>query len=212
VRVKLLIIFVVAAQLCAGQGTWYGEISLLAGGGVNDIFRFREPEGAESFTGKGMWTTGVDLRRLFGDHFSLGTGITYSHQYYYSSSGSGIPGEDIHGDFGVIGVPVTARVDFLKWLFADAGVIASLQTGSSLADNMSGAGIFIGAGFQYNFRSDLFIRVRAYASQHALQHFVSDDYPQTLWNTGMTVGFGYRFIHLGKCNCPGSNAPRRRFF
>lgn len=209
---SLLILLLGVSVLCRGQGTWYGEIALSGGGGTNDIFRFEELEGAGSITGTGLWTAGIDLRRIFGDIFSLGTGAAYSQQYYFSSPAPGIEGEDQPGNFGLVTVPVTARFDFLRWLFAEAGAVLSFQTGSSLADDMSGLGITAGLGFQYNFKSDYFIRVRAYGSQYALLHFMPEDYPQTLWNSGVTIGFGYQFIHLGKCNCPESTAPRRRFY
>lgn len=208
----LLILLLVASVPCRAQDTWYGEIALFGGGGTNDIFRFEEPLGAASYTGTGMWTAGIDLRRIFGDVFSLGTGAGYSHQYYYSSPAPGIEGEDQPGNFGIVSVPVTARFDFLRWLFAEAGAVVSFQTGTSQADDMSGLGVTAGLGFQYTFRSDYFFRVRAYGSQYALLHFIPEDNPQTLWNTGVTVGFGYQFIHLGKCNCPESTAPRRRFY
>jgi hypothetical protein len=207
-----LVFLVLVSQLCAGQRTWYGEAVVSAGGGTNDIFRFQEPIGAASFTGTGMWASGVDLRRIFTDYFSLETGAGYSHQYYYSSPAAGIEGEDTQGNFGLITVPVTARFDFLKWFFAGAGITASFQTGSSAADDMSGLGLTASLGFQYNLRSDFLVRVRVFGSQYALVHFMPDDYPQMLWNSGVTVGFGYRFIHLGKCNCPEDNSPRRRFY
>jgi hypothetical protein len=212
-RSRLVILLLLMAQVSQAQGTWYGEIALTGGGGSNEIFRYRELIGAASFTGEGMWSAGLDLRRLFGDHFSLETGALYSHQYYFTSPAPGISGEDIHDSFGLITIPLTARVDFLKWFFADAGITASLQTGSSHADEMSGLGATLGAGFQYNFKSDLFLRIKAYTAHYALFHFMPEDYPQILWNSGYTIGFGYRFIHLGRCNCPHDNAlPRRRFF
>ena len=193
-----------------GQKTWWGEYSFYGGGGDNEIFRFEELLGAGSVTGTGVWTTGADIRRLVGDHFSFGTGLSYSHQYYYTSPAPGIPGEDRPGSFGIIGVPVTARVDFLKWFFADAGVLFGFQAGLSDIDNMSGLGATVGGGFQYNFKSDLFVRVKAYASQYGLLHFIPDDYPRTMTNAGVTAGVGYRFIRLGKCNCPDDNSPGRR--
>lgn len=200
-----------ASAICSGQKTWWGEYSVFAGGGTNDIFRFNELTGAGSVTGTGTWIAGADLRRLLGDHFSIGTGLSYSQQYYYTSPAPGIPGEDHPGSFGLFAVPLTARVDFLKWFFADAGPILSLQTGSSYVDNMTGLGATLGGGFQYNFRSDIFIRVRACASQYSLLHFFPEDYPRTLYNSGVTLGVGYQFIHLGRCNCPDDNSPRKRF-
>jgi hypothetical protein len=156
---KFLIIFLFLTQFCAAQDTWYGEIALFGGGGTNDIFRVDELVGAGSVTGTGMWTTGVDLRRLFGDHFSLESGVGYSHQYYYTSPAAGIPGEDTPGNFGLIIIPVTARFDFLKWFFADAGIVGSLRTGTSYSE-LTGLGVTLGAGFQYNFKSDVFISIR----------------------------------------------------
>ncbi len=206
----LFFTLLLASGVCSGQRTWWGEYSVFAGGGDNEIFRFQELIGSGSVTGTGVWTAGFDLRRLFGDHFSVETGISYSHQYYYTSPAPFIPGEDRPGDFGIISLPLTARVDFLKWFFADAGAVAGFQTGFSRLDDMTGLGVILGAGFQYNFKSDIFFRVRAYAAQYALLHFMPEDHPQTLTNGGVTVGVGYRFIRLGRCNCPADNAPRRR--
>ena len=199
-----------ASGICSGQNTWWGEYSVFAGGGGNEIFRFEELIGSGSVAGTGTWTAGFDLRRLFGDHFSVETGLSYSHQYYYASPAPFIPGEDRPGDFGIISLPLKARVDFLKWFFADAGAVVGFQTGFSRLDDMTGLGVTLGAGFQYNFKSDIFFRVRACAVQYGLLHFVPEDHQQTLTNGGATVGVGYRFIRLGRCNCPADNAPRRR--
>src|SRR5512133_298857 len=209
---SLLLIMIVVSLTVRGQDTWYGEIALYGGGGTNDIFRFNELVGAGSYTGTGMWTAGIDLSRIITEHFSIETGAGYAHQNYYSSPAPGIPGDDSPGKFGMISVPVTARVDFLKFLFADAGLVAGLQVGSSRADNMTGLGITAGAGVQYRFKSDILIRLRVYGNQYALLHFAPERYPQTLYNSGVTLGVGYRFIHLGDCHCPEGNAPRRRIF
>lgn len=197
--------------ICSGQKTWWGEISGFAGGGDNDIFRFQELVGSGSVTGTGFWTAGADLRRLLGDHFSIGTGLSYSHQYYYTSPAPGIGGTDTPGSFGLVTLPVMVRADFLKWFFADAGTLVAVQTGSSRVDDMSGVGATVGAGIQYRFKSDMFIRVRAYVAQYGLLHFSPEDHPQTLLNGGVTLGVGYRFIRLGSCNCPDDRSPVRRF-
>jgi opacity protein-like surface antigen len=199
-------------MLSSGQSTWWGEYSIFAGGGKNDVFRFSELVGAGSVTGTGMWTAGAELRRLFGHHFSIETGLSYSHQYYYTSPAPGIVADDQPGNVGLISLPLTARVDFLKWFFADAGALLSFQVGFADIDNMTGLGATAGVGLQHNFKSDVFIRIRAYASQSAILHFIPEDYPQTLFNSGVTVGVGYRFIRLGKCNCPADNSPRNRFY
>jgi opacity protein-like surface antigen len=210
-RARLVIFLMLFPLLCSGQRTWWGEYAFNAGGGANDIFRLRMLEGSGSLTGDGMWTAGADLRRLFGDHFGFETGLSYSHQYYHTSPDPLLGGAYMDGNFGLISLPLTARVDFLKLFFADAGAIISVQVGEgNFGTDMTGLGATVGVGLQHNFKSDIFIRVRAYASQFALVHFIPEDYPYTLWNTGVTVGVGYRFIRLGHCNCPADNAPRRR--
>ncbi len=197
--------------ICSGQKTWWGEVSGFAGGGDNEIFRFQELTGSGSVTGTGVWTAGADLRRLIGDHFSIGTGLSYSHQYYFTSPAPGIDGSDTPGSFGLLTIPVMVRADFLKWFFADAGALLGVQTGFSRVDNFSGLGATLGAGIQYRFKSDIFIRVRAYAAQYGLLHLSPEDYPQTLSNGGVTIGVGYRFIRLGSCNCPDDKNPVRKF-
>lgn len=206
----VLFTLLLASVACNGQKTWWGEYSAFAGGGDNEIFRFQELDGSGSVTGQGYWTAGVDLRRLVGDRFSIGTGLSYSHQYYFTSPAPGIDGADRPGSFGLITLPLTCRVDFLKWFFADAGPVISFQAGLSDIDNMTGLGATVGAGYQYRFKSDVFFRIRAYAAQYCLVHFIPDDHPRTLTNAGVTAGVGYRFIRLGKCNCPADNSPRRR--
>ncbi len=209
---SLMLLMMVFSLAVRGQDTWYGEIAVYGGGGTNDIFRFNELVGAGSYTGTGMWTAGIDLSRIITDHFSIETGIGYAHQYYYSSPAPFIPGEDIPGNFGMISVPVTARFDFLKFFFADAGILAGLQADRSTADDMTGLGLTAGFGAQYRFKSDILIRLRVYGNQYALLHFAPENYPQTLYSSGITLGIGYRFIHLGRCNCPENNSPGKRFY
>jgi len=209
---SILVAFVLFSLVCNGQKTWWGDYSFFAGGGQNDIFRFNELVGAASFTGKGYWTAGVDLRRIITDHFSIETGLGYSHHYYIMESAPVPETFETPGNFGVMTIPLTARLDFLKFFFADAGIVAGFQTGFSDADNMTGLGLTAGLGVEYVFKSDIFIAARLYSVQHALLHFLPEDYPQTMYSSGVTISVGYQFIRLGKCNCPDDRSPKKRIF
>ncbi len=208
----LLIVLLLVTGVSRGQGTWWGEITGGAGGGANAIFTYSELDGSGGVTGTGFWSAGAEVRRLFGESFSFGAGIGYSHNYYYTTPAPGLGNNRTYGSFGLVTVPVMARIDFLKWFFADGGLVLSWQPGSSDIDDMTGLGATLGAGMQYRFRSDLFIWGRVDATQYALVHFMPETYPQRLLNAGVKVGVGYRFIHLGRCNCPDDNSPRRRRF
>lgn len=210
----LLIISLLLSVTLSGQKTWYGEIGVTGGGSSNDIFRYRELVGSGSFTGRGSWTTGVDFRRIITDHFSIEAGLTYSQHYFISRSA---PLPEIHEEecsLGMISFPVTARLDFLKYFFIDGGVIAGLQAGMSdnFTEDFSGLGATAGFGVHYKFESDIFISLRAFMSQYSLSGLLSDRNARVLWDSGFRISAGYQFIHLGKCNCPEDNSPRRRFF
>jgi len=197
---------------CLAQETWYGEIAAYAGGGTNDVFRFNELEGAASYDGNDFFTGGVSVRRIIRDWFSMEAGINFSEQRYIRHSA---PMSDVltsSGQFGMLSLPVKARFDFLKYLFADAGFVTGVQTGGSSSFDLSGLGLTAGLGVKYRFKSDIIISMRVYETQFALVSFSGEDHPYTLSNTGVTVGVGYRFIRLGKCHCPESNMPRRKFF
>lgn len=199
---------------CSGQSsTWWGEITGFTGGGANDIFRIHELDGAGSVTGKGFWSAGVDVRRLFGKKFSLETGASYSQHYYQTTPAPGLGGEPAEGSLGLVTLPLRARYDFFRWFFGDAGIAISLQPGSSSTiENMSGVGVTLGAGYQYRWANDVFVTLRAFTTQYRLLGFTAGSNPHTIWSGGLTLGVGYRFIHLGRCNCPADNTPLGRFF
>jgi hypothetical protein len=208
----VLLLTILISLSCAAQETWYGEIAVYGGGGTNDIFRFNELDGAASFYGDGFYTGGLRVRRIVRDWFSVESGIGYSGQLYTMHSAPMPESYSSSGHFGMVTIPVNGRFDFLKYAFADIGIIAGFQTGSYGSDNLSGLGLTGGLGLCYKFKSDIIITARAYTSQFSLLHFIPEDYPHNLSNSGITIGVGYEFIRLGKCHCPEGNNPKRKFF
>ncbi len=208
----LIALFLLVSTLSFGQRTWWGEIAGGVGGGGNMIFRFQEADGAGSATGKGYWGSEAEVRRLIGDKFSLGAGLGYWQNYYYTTPAPGQEGTTTHGSYGLVTVPFRARIDLLNWFFADGGMVLSWQPCASDIDDMTGLGATLGAGVQYRFRSDFFIWGRLSVTQYALVPFRPESHQQRMLNGGVTAGVGYRFIHLGRCNCPDDNSPRRRRF
>lgn len=210
-RTSIIILFFVSIP-CLSQETWYGEIAAFAGAGKNDVFRFNELDGAPSFSGNGFFTGGLSVRRFFKDWFSIEGGINFSEQYYTMHSAPTPEVTSSSGHFGMLSLPVKVRFDFLKYMFAEAGVVPGVQTGNSNYFDLSGLGLTAGLGAKFRFKSDIIITFRAYETQYALLSFSNESHPYTLSNTGFTVGVGYRFIRLGKCHCPEANMPRRKFF
>ena len=210
-RASVGILFFISVA-CYSQETWYGEIAAYTGGGINDIFRYNELMGAPSYTGNGFFTGGVSVRRIIKEWFSVEGGINFSEQYYTMHSAPTPEVITSSGHFGMLSLPVKARFDFLKYVFAEAGIVPGLQTGNTESFDLSGLGVTAGLGLKYRFKSDIIITFRAYETQYDILSFSNDDHPYILSNSGFTVGVGYRFIRLGKCHCPEANVPRRKFF
>ena len=210
-RASVVILFFVSVT-CYSQETWYGEIAAYAGGGINDIFRYKELMGAPSYTGNGFFTGGASVRRIIKEWFSVEGGINFSEQYFTMHSAPTPEVITSSGHFGMLSLPVKARFDFLKYVFAEAGIVPGLQTGNTHSFDLSGLGLTAGLGLKYRFKSDIIITLGAYETQYAMLSLSGDNHPYTLSNTGLTAGVGYRFIRLGKCHCPEANVPRRKFF
>jgi hypothetical protein len=210
-RAVIVLMFFISIP-CLAQETWYGEIAFYTGGGVNDVFRVNELDGAPSFSGDGFFTGGLSVRRMVHSWFSVETGINFSSQRYIMHSAPLPESDSSKGRFGMFSLPVKARFDFLKYMFTDAGISADFQAGPNRFSGLSGIGLTAGLGAKYKFKSDLIVTVRAYGSQLALIHFSQKDHPYTLFNSGVTLGVGYQFIKLGKCHCPGGKTPGRKFF
>ena len=209
---SLIILMSLFSFTCFAQETWYGEIAYYNGGGVNDIYRFKELTGAPSFTGNGFFTAGLSVRRFINDWFSIEGGLNYSGNWYTKSSA---PLPEVYtskGYVNMISAPVKVRFDFLKYLFADMGIVPGFQSGQNGSFDISGVGATAGIGLKYRFKSDIIVTVRAFQTQYSIFSFSGDDYPYTMSNNGITAGIGYRFIRLGKCHCPEAKGPRRKFF
>lgn len=209
---KILILFIFISLSCNAQKTWYGEIALYGGGGANDIFRYKELIGAASFDGNSFYSGGVRARRMVGEWFSVESGLGYSFQKYTMHTAPLPEVTTTTGSFGYLTVPLNARADFLRYFFADAGIVAGVQLGDPDTDDISGLGLAAGAGAYYRFRSDVIITLRAFTAQYGVLHFYQGDNAHTLSNKGITLSVGYRFIRLGKCHCPEGDAPGRKFF
>lgn len=211
-RRSLIILFSFISFTCFAQETWYGEIAYYNGGGINEIYRFKELIGAPSFAGNGFFTAGISARRFMNDWFSIEAGLNYSGNWYTKSSAPLPETYKTRGYAGIVSAPLKVRFDFLKYLFADMGIVPGFQSGSNGSFDLSGLGVTAGIGLKYRFKSDIIITVRAFQTQYSVVSFSGDDYPYTMSNAGVTAGIGYRFIRLGKCHCPEANVPRRKFF
>ena len=89
----------------------------------------------------------------------------------------------------LINIPVTLRVNFLKYCFINGGLLFEMDAStSSPIDGQTGIGSVMGLGIKYDFDSGLSVFANPYQKMHALIPFSSQRYPQRLMESGFRFG------------------------
>ena len=97
-------------------------------------------------------------------------------------------------NFKLFSIPVTLKMDFMKYLFVNGGCLLDLDTSPSRPiDNQTGLGVILGVGIQYDFKFGGTIFANPYLKCHSLVPFFSDRYHQRLLESGIRIGFMYNF-------------------
>ena len=159
--------------------------------GDNDVIRFQKLLGDASYNGDKFYTIGITYLYKLNHTFDLETGIEYSKQKIIIRPMS-IPQMDnsAHGaDFSLVNLPVTIRMNFLKYCFINAGMLVDMDaTNSSPIDSQTGIGGMMGLGIKYDFKSGFCVFANPYLKMHSLIPFSSQRYPQRLMESGFRFG------------------------
>ncbi len=162
--------------------------------GVNDPIYFDDLMGAASYDSKSFYTFGINYIHPLNRWLDIETGIEYAK--HTVTLKPNLPPDmdrtpyDI--DFSLINIPITVRGNFLKYFFANGGLLLGFDAGSD-SPIASGLGAILGVGAQYEFDNGLGFFVNPYAKGHALISFSSEKYPLRLIEAGVRVGVTYSF-------------------
>ncbi|WP_426669247.1 outer membrane beta-barrel protein [Mucilaginibacter sp. McL0603] len=170
------------------------NFSLVYGAGLNTISSIGI--GGPGYEGKVGKIYGFNYSRNITKVFSIETGLEYSVNNVLRNF------EDAYnpyftpqkGSIKMLSVPIYANFTFLKYLFADAGIIADFETNyysNSITPKQSGIGINVGTGYKFNFNK-IFIFVNSFLQVHSVIAFQNDD-NSSLINLDAKFGIGYRF-------------------
>ncbi len=94
----------------------------------------------------------------------------------------------------LINIPITARINFLKYFFVNGGFMLNFEAGgSSPIDSQSGVGALLGIGAKYAFDNGLGVFVNGYNKTYAWIPFSADknDYRWRLEENGVRIGLTY---------------------
>lgn len=159
--------------------------------GTNDVVRFRSLEGAASYQGNKFYTVGINYLYKLNNTFDVETGIEYSdHKIIIRPN---LPPQTDNSPYGasfsLINIPVTLRVNFLKYCFLNGGLLLDIDAGSSSAiESQTGIGSVLGLGIKYDFKCGVSAFANPYFKEHSLIPFSSDDDHQRLMESGFRFG------------------------
>ena len=162
-------------------------ISLVYGAAGN-IVDIHNAIGDFGYTAQSGYQYGIGYTRNFSKSFSLETGLIYSEsKIQLTTSG---PGHGIYNqNLDMVTVPLYADFTFLKYLYAQGGVLFDHETNYTSNHNLvdqSGVGIELGIGGRCNF-GPVSVFVNPFLCRHALNA------QSNLMEAGARFGLGFNF-------------------
>lgn len=163
--------------------------------GENDVIRFQRLTGEASYNGDKFYTFGISYLYKLNNAFDVETGIEYSnHKIIIMPNLPPQMDKSPYGaSFSLINIPVSLRVNFLKYCFVNGGLLFEMDAStSSPIDSQNGIGSILGLGIKYDFNSGISVFVNPYIKAHSLISFSSDRYHQRLMESGFRFGLMYK--------------------
>ncbi|MGB4205814.1 MAG: hypothetical protein WBJ84_09390 [Bacteroidales bacterium] len=172
--------------------------------GNNEVFRFNELEGAESYSSDHFFTVGVIYLHPINGWLEAETGIEYSKHNILIKPNLPplIDIFPIKAHFSLLNIPLTLRANFLKYFFVNGGLFTDIDVStSSPIDNQTGIGALLGVSVKYDFKNGISVFGNPYTKLHSLIPFTDTKYHQRIAETGVRIGITYEMKKkLIRCN------------
>ena len=177
--------------------------SVYYGFASNELIRNANLDGAPSYNGKGSTIFGVTYQRTIYKSLSLETGLEYSKNeieitpvYYpelhmYPSKNIVTQEVNVH----MITIPVYANYTFLKYFYANAGVLIDFEINRGdypKTDDQSGIGFGAGIGAQYTYQN-FTLFANPMIRYHAVIPNEKENHHQHITESGIKIGIAYNF-------------------
>ena len=162
--------------------------------GTNNIFRFTSLEGDGSYSGDGFYIAGITCQIPITSRLDIETGFEYSNHTILITPAF-YPDIDMTSSKSKItlaSIPLTLKINFLKYFFVNGGCLLDLETStSSSIDNQTGLAAILGFGIKYDFKFGGSIFANPYLKCHSLFPFSPERYHQRLFESGIRIGVVY---------------------
>lgn len=165
--------------------------------GENDVFRFEELEGAGSYLGTGFFTLGLNYVYPLSKRLELETGLEYGN--YKFNFESNLP-PDVAVEFRkyelpIFQIPVMIRANFLRFFYANAGLIVDFDPSNNEIDNQTGIGTILGLVVKYDLPVGASVYINPYTKIHSMLPFQQEQDHQRIWENGIRVGVTWRLAN-----------------
>jgi hypothetical protein len=152
-------------------------------------------KGAPSYTGNGFYAFGLNYIHSLNRTFDFETGLEYAH--YIMTIHPNVPPDadetpyDIN--YSLISIPLTVRVNFLKYCFINGGFDLDFDpTVSNPIGSQDGIGSVFGLGLKYDSKSGISAFVNPYFKVHRLISFTQSNGSQRILESGFRFGVMYK--------------------
>lgn len=165
--------------------------------GFNEVITFQGLDGAPSYENDGYFAVGINFLKPINDWLEFETGLEYSKHHVvvhpnlpYNMHEIYVPREE---SFALINIPLTLRVNFLKYFFVNGGLLIDIDASKSPdIDKQNGIGSLLGLGLKYDFKSGLSAFANPYAKVHALIPFPAERNHEKVFEAGFRFGLTYQ--------------------
>lgn len=163
--------------------------------GANDVANTQDLIGGPGYFGDKFYSIGISYIYPLNHTFDIETGIEFSNHKILVESNvipSSVKTSSI-SKLSVISLPVSIRLNFLKYCFINGGLFLGTDASStSPIERQNGIGTNLGLGLKYDFKCGISAFVNPYAKMHSLISFSSSDNHQRLIESGFRFGLMYR--------------------
>jgi len=188
----LLIAFMLQAQ---DMNNSVGQLGVTFSSlGENDVYLFNELDGAASYIGDGFFSLGINYIKPVKTWLEFETGLEYEkHNILVKPNLPPDADNSIYNSqFSLLNIPVTLRVNLLKYFFINGGLFLDMDIDtSSPIDSQTGVGGLFGIAVKYDFDFGVSIFMNPYSKFHSLLPFSMEDYHQKVYESGIRFGISY---------------------
>ena len=163
--------------------------------GRGDIMSFEKTIGGPGYFGGNYYAFGLTYLYKLNKVFDVETGIEYSR--YKITITSNLPPQaekiTLTEHLSLINLPVSIRVNFLRFFFINAGPQLDLDLSNTrYIDMQTGIGAHLGFGINYDFKSGVSVFANPYSEVHSILSLTANHSPQRIVESGFRFGLSYR--------------------